>query len=351
MHKLKTEGQANRRSAVGSVIVFTVTNFSQPGHLLVGSQQVLDVSGSMEEENRLEIMKTAAIAQMDTVTFLDYVQVVQYSSSAKSEGSTLLQGTDKNKKRLIEYINGLTSGGSTNGEAGVKKAFDIFKSSKNNGRTSGCTRIISFLTDGVLTSSAWITDGTLSTFQTGVGSANKAHIFTYALGSGAKTKDLEDMSCNNNGWMAQIEDGKPEELKRAMVGYFEYFANKMSLTANATARWSDFYIDSSGQGLMTTVSLPVFTNEGSYRKFHGVVGIDVVASDFGKNLDDNAYSATLKQRASQCQAFDLGIVNPSSNIERTCVVKRSEGIGTPIPTGATINEVEKNCMDYFPWWG
>merc|ERR1712100_289574 len=34
-----------------------------------------------------------------------------------------------------------------------------------------------------------------------------------------------------------------------------------------------------------------------------------------------------------------------------CVVKRSEGIGTPIPTGATINEVDKDCMDYFPWWG
>merc|ERR1711881_20448 len=142
-----------------------------------------------------------------------------------------------------------------------------------------------------------------------------------------------------------------EESKRAMVGYYEYFANHIVNNGNVTARWSDFYLDSSGQGVMTTVSLPIFTPHGSYRKFHGVVGIDVVASDFGKNLDDNAYSATLKQRASQCQAFDLSIVNPSSNIERTCVVKRSEGIGTPIPTGATINEVEKDCMSYFPWWG
>eukprot|EP00505_MAST-04D_sp_SCG-Rhode-Island_P004726 Stramenopile-MAST_4_protein_4726 len=314
---------------------------------------VLDVSGSMADENRLAIMKEAAIAQMDTVTFLDYVQVVQYSSNAKSEGSSLLQGTDENKKRLVEYINNLKSGGSTNGEAGVRLAFDIFKSSKNSGKTSGCTRIISFLTDGVLSSDSFI-DRKIPAWQSGLnvaGNSKPVHFFTYALGSGAQTDSLKKMSCNNNGWLAQVEDGKPEELKRAMVGYFEYFANKISLTANATARWSDFYIDSSGQGLMTTVSLPVFTNEGSYRKFHGVVGIDVAASDFGKNLDDNAYSATLKARANKCQAFDLSIAYNGPYIQDACVVKRSEGIGTPIPTGATINEVNKDCMSYFPWWG
>ena len=52
--------------------------------------QIKKRNGDNEEEytvERLEIMKDAAIAQLDTVTFLDFIQVVVYSSSAKSSGS------------------------------------------------------------------------------------------------------------------------------------------------------------------------------------------------------------------------------------------------------------------------
>jgi len=312
---------------------------------------VLDVSGSMGDENRLEIMKNAAIAQLDTMTFLDYIQVVQYSSRAQSYGMTLLQGTDKNKKRLMEYITNLDSGGGTNGEKGVKKAFDIFKNSQQAGSTSGCTRIISFLTDGVFNTKAWVDDGTLASMQSSLGDSNEAHIFTYALGNGARTVELLKMSCSNRGWMVKVPDGKPEELKRAMVGYYEYFANHIVNNGNVTARWSDFYLDSSGQGVMTTVSLPIFTPHGSYRKFRGVVGIDVLASDFGKNLDDNSLSFQLKLRSQKCQAFDFNIQNPSANIVDQCDFQRLEPGGNMIPTGATIDSVTKDCLgEDFPWW-
>ena len=45
-------------------------------------------------------MKTAAKAQLDTITFSDFVQVVVYSSSANSynDMSTLMRGTSENKK-------------------------------------------------------------------------------------------------------------------------------------------------------------------------------------------------------------------------------------------------------------
>ena len=311
---------------------------------------VLDVSGSMGDENRLEIMKSAAVAQLDTMTFLDYIQVVQYSSRAQSYGMTLLQGTDKNKKKLKEYIMNMGSGGGTNGEYGVKKAFDIFTNSRT-GSTSGCTRIISFLTDGEFNTKDWVDDGTLTSMQNSLGDSRKAHIFTYALGSGARTVELLKMSCNNRGWMVKVPDGKPEQLKRAMVGYYEYFANHIVNNGNVTARWSDFYLDSSGQGVMTTVSLPIFTPHGSYRKFRGVVGIDVLASDFGKNLDDNSLSFQLKLRSQKCQAFNFNIVNPSASIVDQCNFQRLEPGGTMIPTGATIDSVEKDCLGGdFPWW-
>jgi hypothetical protein len=66
---------------------------------------VLDASGSMRDEvaiknkdgddavrmvQRLDIMKEAAIAQLDTVTFSDFIQVVVYSISARSTGNRKL---------------------------------------------------------------------------------------------------------------------------------------------------------------------------------------------------------------------------------------------------------------------
>ncbi len=109
---------------------------------------VLDVSGSMKNEGRMDIMKKGAIAQLGTMTFLDYIQVVSYSNDAKSQGTRLLQGTDENKQKLKEYVEKLTQSGQTNGKKGLKLAFDIFTESAADSKTSGCLRIISFLTDG-----------------------------------------------------------------------------------------------------------------------------------------------------------------------------------------------------------
>ena len=59
-----------------------------------------------KRKTRLSIMKNAAKAQLDTITFSDFVQVVVYSSSASSynDMSTLMRGTSYNKKKLMEFI-------------------------------------------------------------------------------------------------------------------------------------------------------------------------------------------------------------------------------------------------------
>ena len=75
-------------------------------------------------------MKTAAKAQLDTITFSDFVQVVVYSSSASSynDMSTLMRGTSENKK-LMEFIDEIEAKGSTCGKCGIKRAFEIFEAS------------------------------------------------------------------------------------------------------------------------------------------------------------------------------------------------------------------------------
>ena len=59
---------------------------------------------------------------------------------------------------------------------------------------------------------------------------------------------------------------------------------KSDNNASSIPRWTEFYQDSSGQGKMTTVALPVFSSLSGRRLFVGVVGIDVLAKDFGGSL-------------------------------------------------------------------
>eukprot|EP00945_MAST-04E_sp_MAST-4E-sp1_P004715 g4715.t1 len=316
---------------------------------------VLDVSGSMKEEGRMDIMKKGAIAQLDTMTFLDYIQVVSYSTDASSQGSRLLQGTDENKKKLTEYIKELMPGGQTNGKNGLNLAFHIFE--KSAAKSSGCLRIISFLTDGKMTNIGidnFITDGWLDGKQNDMVLAGltKAHIFTYALGAGAKTEDMRDLSCRNQGWMATINDGDVAGIKHAMTRYFEYFAGKIPLNTNSTKlRWSDFYMDSSGQGQMTTVSKPVFITKDGRRVFEGVVGIDVLASDFGEQLDDNEMADMLQHRSRQCINFDFNLADLSESLSSEevagvkCEIVETEPSGAMVPTGATLDEIDDNACD------
>ena len=119
-------------------------------------------------------------------------------------------------------------------------------------------------------------------------------------------------------------------------------------------RWTEFYLDSSGQGEMTTVALPVYHfSDNNTRIFRGVIGIDVLAKDFGTSLDDSALAVRLQQRSSKCIAYDFGLQDDAQVIgnytssantnEGMCVVKPTNPIrsddGKHIPTGATISKV------------
>jgi hypothetical protein len=183
------------------------------------------------------------------------------------------------------------------------------------------------------------------------------HIFTYALGAGADEEIPAKLACENRGWFAKVDDGDPAALKHAMIRYFEYFASKIpSGNASIIPRWTEFYQDASGQGKMTTVALPVYVKQTSgQRIFHGVVGIDVLADDFGTSLDDSALAVKLQKRSSQCVNYDFNATGTADQVvmsaysSKKCQIQPIESPEPYIPTGATIDKFE-DCED-MPWWG
>jgi len=308
---------------------------------------------------RFEIMVDAALDLLGTITFLDFVQVVFYGRGAESYGTKLIRGTAENKEKLKEYILSFAPKGSTCGKCGIEKAFSIFKDSTNtqegDGRNSaGCERIISFLTDGVMDNKDWV--GSWMADQKAALPGNNPHIFTYALGKGADVEIPARLACENRGWMTKIDDGDPGALKHAMVRYFEYFANKIpDDNSSSIPRWTEFYFDSSGQGKMTTVALPVFSSISGRRVFVGVVGIDVLAKDFGASLDDSALAVKLQQRSSQCVNYNFSLPEDSNKVKASssgaqCELNIVEPNEPFIATGATVGQLGDDFCKRLPGW-
>ena len=97
---------------------------------------LIDVSGSMNSADKLPLLKTAFSYLVDQLNENDTVSIVTYAGSER----VVLEGTSGNKKEIIlNAINNLTSGGSTNGETGIVKAYEIAEA---NFKPDGNNRII-----------------------------------------------------------------------------------------------------------------------------------------------------------------------------------------------------------------
>ena len=102
---------------------------------------LLDVSGSMMPVNRLPLIKTAMRMLVDTLRPEDKVAIVVYAGAS---GLALSPTSGEDKERIHAALERLSSGGSTNGAAGIQLAYSI--ASENFAR-GGINRVI-LATDG-----------------------------------------------------------------------------------------------------------------------------------------------------------------------------------------------------------
>jgi Ca-activated chloride channel family protein len=102
---------------------------------------LVDVSGSMEQENRLPLVKKALNLLVDRLTAKDRVSLVTYASGV----SLRLTPTAGDRKQTIrDAVNGLGAGGGTNGAGGIQLAYETARRAFIEG---GANRVI-LCTDG-----------------------------------------------------------------------------------------------------------------------------------------------------------------------------------------------------------
>ncbi|MFD2206144.1 vWA domain-containing protein [Kiloniella antarctica] len=81
---------------------------------------LVDISGSMHAQNKLPLLKSSLRLMVDKMTEKDRISLVTYAGSTR----VVLPATPGNKKAKIRAaIEALSSGGSTNGGAGIKLAY------------------------------------------------------------------------------------------------------------------------------------------------------------------------------------------------------------------------------------
>lgn len=158
---------------------------------------LLDVSGSMNSENKLPLLKSAFKLLVNQLREHDKVSIVVYAGAA---GLVLEPTSGANKQKILESLDNLQAGGSTAGGAGIELAYAI---AQDNFIDGGNNRVI-LATDGDFNVGA-SSDRSMEEL---IEVKRKSGVFLTALGFGMgnyKDSKLETLADKGNGNHAYID--------------------------------------------------------------------------------------------------------------------------------------------------
>jgi len=158
---------------------------------------LLDVSGSMKDENKLPLLKKAMALLVKRLGKSDRVAIVTYANDAR----LVLDSTAAGKKQtILNAIDRLNASGGTNGAAGIAKAYDI---AADNFVKGGINRVI-LATDGDFNVGVTERSELVDLIEDRAGTG----VFLTVLGFGTgnlKDANLEALADKGNGHYAYID--------------------------------------------------------------------------------------------------------------------------------------------------
>lgn len=158
---------------------------------------LLDVSGSMEDPNKLPLLKAALNVLVDRLREKDKVSIVVYAGAA---GLVLPSTSGAEKYKIREAIENLSAGGSTAGGAGIELAYKIAEQNFSKG---GNNRVI-LATDGDFN----VGSSSDRSMESLIEEKRKSGVFLTCLGFGMgnyKDSKLETLADKGNGNHAYID--------------------------------------------------------------------------------------------------------------------------------------------------
>jgi Ca-activated chloride channel family protein len=166
---------------------------------------VIDVSGSMDMDNRLGLVKRSLELLVERLRSDDTVSIVVYGTEAR----VVLEPTRGSKKgRILEAIDSLQPEGVTNAEAGIRLGYRM---AMQDFKPDGINRVI-LCSDGVANMGQTESDAILSEVR---GHVQEGVLMT-TVGFGMDNYNdtlMEQLADNGNGFYAYVDDiGEAERL-------------------------------------------------------------------------------------------------------------------------------------------
>ncbi len=164
---------------------------------------LIDVSGSMQDANKLPLVKASMNLLVDQLRKEDHVSMVVYAGAA---GLVLPPTSGTEKQKIREAIDRLEAGGSTAGSAGIQLAYSTAKShllKEGNNRVILCT-------DGDFNVGASSDDALVKMIE----EERKSGVFLTVLGFGmgnyqdAKMQKLANKGNGNHAYIDQLNEAK-----------------------------------------------------------------------------------------------------------------------------------------------
>ncbi|MBK9975067.1 MAG: von Willebrand factor type A domain-containing protein [Planctomycetes bacterium] len=166
---------------------------------------VIDISGSMQMENRMGYVKQALRMLVKQLRRDDYVGIAVYGT----RGAKLLDHTN-DPSRVLEALDSLAANGSTNAEEGIRIGYDMAAA---NFKQGSINRVI-LCTDGVANNGEVVPEALLKMIET----QRRKGITLSAIGFGMSNYNdtmLETLGDKGDGHYAYIDN--MDEAKRVFV--------------------------------------------------------------------------------------------------------------------------------------
>lgn len=171
---------------------------------------LIDVSGSMDESNKLPLLKSSFKMLVEQLRAHDHISIVVYAGAA---GLVLEPTAGDDKRKILDALNQLQAGGSTAGGEGIKLAY---ATAKKHFKQGGNNRVI-LATDGDFN----IGESSDASMERLIESKRQDGIFLTVLGYGMgnyKDSKMEILADKGNGNYAYIDN--ITEARKVLVNEF-----------------------------------------------------------------------------------------------------------------------------------
>jgi Ca-activated chloride channel homolog len=182
---------------------------------------LIDVSGSMQDPNKLPMVKRSLEMLLDELDALDRVAIVVYAGGS---GVMLPPTPGSHRSRIAAAINDLEAGGSTNGASGIELAYDL---AVENLRPGAINRVI-LATDGDFNVGVTSREQLLQLIERRRAQGVYLTVLGYGMGN-LKDATMELLADHGNGNYAYIDS-----LREAHKVLVEEIGSTLSVVAQDT---------------------------------------------------------------------------------------------------------------------